>query len=57
LEAAISNFEEAIRLKGDFAEAHYNLGLVLLRKGLRERSMVEFQKARELDPRLKAPGI
>ena len=32
-EEAIAEFREAIRLKPDYAEAHYNLGLALAAQG------------------------
>ena len=55
LESAISQFEEALKLKSNLAEAHYNLGLLLLRKGQSDRASAEFQKARQLDPQLQPP--
>jgi tetratricopeptide (TPR) repeat protein len=54
--SAITQFEEAIKLKSDFAEAHYNLALLLLRQGQTERSAEEFKKAQELNPLLKPPA-
>ena len=55
MESAVTQFEEAVRLQSDFAEAHYNLGLMLLRQGERERAEIEFRKARELNPKLEPP--
>jgi Tfp pilus assembly protein PilF len=55
LEAALNELEYAIELRSNFAQAHYNLGVLLLRKGQERQSQVEFQKAHDLDPQLKAP--
>ena len=35
----------ALRLKPDYAEAHYNLALALLQNGKKEESNSEFKKA------------
>jgi Flp pilus assembly protein TadD len=56
LDGAISQFRAAIQSLPSYATAHYQLGEALQRKGNKEEASREFQKAAELDPRLKAPG-
>jgi len=56
LEGAISQFQAAIRSLPGYAPAHFQLGLALQRKGDKAESAREFQKARELDPRLTPPS-
>ncbi len=46
-EDLIAEFRTAIRLKPDFAEAHYNLGIALRAEGKREEAVAEFRKARK----------
>jgi Tfp pilus assembly protein PilF len=55
LEGAISQFQAAIRALPGYAPAHFQLGLAFQRKGEKEESAREFQKARELNPRLTPP--
>src|SRR3989449_6681093 len=55
LESAISQFQAAIKLVPTYAPAHYHLAVALQRKGQHKEAQGEFQKAAELDPRLKAP--
>ena len=55
LESAINYLEEAVKHQGNLADAHYNLGLLLIRHGDRERGEAEIKKAQELNPLLKAP--
>jgi tetratricopeptide (TPR) repeat protein len=44
-------FREAIRLRPDFAEAHFCLGIVLLREpGHREESVVHLRRALQIRP-------
>jgi tetratricopeptide (TPR) repeat protein len=47
---AISQFQEAIRLKADFAEAHSNLGIALFDQGQTDAAISQFQEAIRLDP-------
>ena len=56
LEGAISQFKSAIQAVPGYAQAHFQLGLALQRKGEKAESAREFQKARELDPRLTPPS-
>jgi len=56
LEGAISQFQAAIRALPGYAPAHFQLGLALQRKGEKAESAREFQKARDLDPRLTPPS-
>jgi Tfp pilus assembly protein PilF len=55
LDGAISQFRSAITATPSYAPAHFQLGLALQRKGEKDESGKEFQKASELDPRLTAP--
>lgn len=53
---AVADFEQALRLKPDFAPAQFNLGLALLAQGAgeRERGIAALRRAQELAP--EAPG-
>jgi Flp pilus assembly protein TadD len=57
LEGAISQFRSAIRLAPSYAPAHLHLAEALHRKGDKDEAEKEFQKAAELDPRLKVPSL
>ncbi len=50
IDEAISEFQEAIRLKPDFAKAHNNLGTALGMKGQNAEAISEFQEAIRLAP-------
>ena len=50
IDVAIRAFQEAIRLKPDFAEAHSNVGMALIRKGQIDEAFSEFQEAVRLKP-------
>ncbi|MBA2661248.1 MAG: tetratricopeptide repeat protein [Bradymonadaceae bacterium] len=50
VEAAIGHLEKAVQLEPDFAEAHYNLGLLYGQTERRTESVRHVQRARELDP-------
>jgi tetratricopeptide (TPR) repeat protein len=47
---AISQYQEAIRLKPDFAEAHFNLGTALGKKSLTDEAISQYQEAIRLKP-------
>ncbi len=46
----ISHYQEAIRLKPDYAEPHNNLGGALAEKGQLDEARSEFQEALRLNP-------
>ena len=50
LDDAIAAYREAIRLKPDYAEAHYNLGCVLYDQEKFDEAEAEFAEARRLKP-------
>jgi tetratricopeptide (TPR) repeat protein len=50
LDEAISDFEEAIRICPDYANAHNNLGVVLARKGQFDEAMAHFAEALRISP-------
>jgi Flp pilus assembly protein TadD len=47
---AIRQYQEALRLKPDYAEPHYNLGNLLARAGQIDEAMREYQEAVRLKP-------
>jgi uncharacterized protein (TIGR02466 family) len=53
-EAAAAYFEQAVALKRDFAEAHYNLGNALLQLGRPAAAVESFRRAAKLRPDLAA---
>jgi Flp pilus assembly protein TadD len=50
LDEAIASFREAVRLKPDFARAHFNLGVALYRRGDRAGAAAALREAGRLDP-------
>ncbi len=52
---AIERFETAIKLDPENAEAHYQLGQALQKKGANEAAQAAFRLAQELNPRLRPP--
>ena len=55
VQGAVAQFRSAIQLAPSYAPAHYQLGLALLRQGVKDEAGVEFDKASALDPNLKRP--
>ena len=53
LRKAEGEFSNAVRLKPGYAEAHYNLALVLQKEGKDAASQAELAKAYEINPALK----
>lgn len=53
LDGAISQFRSAIGLAPNYAPAHFHLGEALRQKGERAEAEKEFERAAELDPKLK----
>jgi tetratricopeptide (TPR) repeat protein len=51
-QAAMANLNEALRLNPNFAEAHFELGVIALAQGKVEQAIVALEKAVNLDPRL-----
>jgi Flp pilus assembly protein TadD len=48
LDAAIAEYRQASRLKPEFPEAHYNLGLALRHKGDLDEAIAEYRQALRL---------
>lgn len=46
----MSVFREALRLRPDYAIAHYHLGRELLKTGEKDEGITELRKAIDLDP-------
>jgi Flp pilus assembly protein TadD len=53
VDAAIERFHAAVELDPTNAQAYYNLAEALQKKGQREAARTAYQKAKELDPRVK----
>jgi len=50
IDEAISQYQEALRLKPDFTDVHYNLGNALNRKGQIDEAISQFQETIRLQP-------
>ena len=50
LDESIGQFNEALRIKPDYADAHYGLGVALLRQGHVDESIGHFTEALRLKP-------
>jgi tetratricopeptide (TPR) repeat protein len=50
IDEAVAEYEEAIKLNPNFANAHSNLGLALIAQNENEKGIAECRKANELDP-------
>jgi tetratricopeptide (TPR) repeat protein len=48
LEEAIAQYQQALRLNPNFAEAYYNLGTALYKQGRQDAALTQFKQAREL---------
>jgi tetratricopeptide (TPR) repeat protein len=50
-DAAVDHLQEAVKLRPDYADAHFNLGSVLFQQGKIEQAITQWRKAIELRPR------
>jgi hypothetical protein len=50
LDAAIQEYQDAVRISPDFKEAHTNLGIALANKGSLDAAIKEFQEALRISP-------
>ena len=51
IDGAISQYTQALALRAEDSNAHYNLATALREKGEFEQAGREYQKAREFEPR------
>jgi len=50
IEKAQTEFERAVNLRSDYANARYMLGLIYDKKGEKEKAIKEFEEVKKLDP-------
>lgn len=50
MDEAIDEYEEAIRIDPDYAEAHYNLGIIYAGQGLVDKSINAMETYLQLEP-------
>jgi tetratricopeptide (TPR) repeat protein len=50
VDEAIAQYQKALQINPDHAQAHYNLGIALLEKDRVDEAIVQYQKALETDP-------
>ncbi len=50
LDKAIARYQKALEIRPDYAEAHYNLGLIFPRLGRLDEAITEYRKALEIRP-------
>ena len=50
VDEAITNFQQALQIKPDYAEASYDLGNALLQKGKVDEAITNFQQALQINP-------
>jgi tetratricopeptide (TPR) repeat protein len=49
---AAASFKEAIKLKPDYGEAHFNLALTYVALGNRKAALDQYNKLKTVDPKL-----
>jgi protein O-mannosyl-transferase len=50
VDEAITQFQQALQIKPDYAKVHYNLGIALFQKGRVDEAMTHYQNALQLQP-------
>jgi Flp pilus assembly protein TadD len=51
VDRAIAQYQQALTLRPEDSNAHYNLGIALQEKGETDRAAREYEKARQYEPR------
>jgi len=49
---AAGTFKEAVRLKPDYGEAHFNLALTYIALNDRKAALAEYERLKQVDPKL-----